>query len=551
MMTTIASQFGSIRVRPGQSHDASSAESKGILTSDALEFIAKLSGEFDQRRVQLLGERERRQRKLDRSPELDFLKSTEEIRSSEWRVAPAPKDLLDRRVEITGPSGDSKMMINAFNSGASTYMADFEDAQSPTWEATMDGQINLRDAIRREISFESTEGKRYSLNEGRIATLIVRPRGWHLDEKHIEISGTPISASLFDFGLFLYTNADQLRANGSGPYFYLPKIESHLEARLWNEVLDFAEQELGLARGIIRATVLIETITAAFEMDEILYELRKHSTGLNCGRWDYIFSFIKKFRNHPEFLTPDRAEVTMDRGFLRSYVDLLVRTCHRRGAHAIGGMSAYIPVKGDEQKNRAAFRKVKEDKLREVRAGHDGTWVAHPGLVHVAKEVFDEHMKGLNQISNVRNGIQEITASDLLAVPTGNITEEGLTTNIGVAIRYIASWLGGRGAVPINNMMEDTATAEICRAQVWQWLRHGARMRDGRAVDLGLVRHVAMQELSELYKTLGPELFGFGNFELAATLFDRLVSAHFFSEFLTTPAYIHLLSIEKMNNFRG
>jgi malate synthase len=518
-------------------------EESEILTSDALEFVGKLNETFSSRRDSLLRERTKRQHQLDKVPRLDFLKETKDVRSSSWRVAPAPRDLQDRRVEITGPSGDTKMVINALNSGALTYMADFEDAQSPTWEQTIQGQINLRDAIQGTTEFRSTEGKSYRLSE-RTSVLIVRPRGWHLSEKHLEIDGRPVSASLFDFGLFLFHNADKLRAKGTGPYFYLPKLESHLEARLWNDVFEFSERELGIPAGSIRATVLIETITAAFEMDEILYELREHSAGLNCGRWDYIFSFIKKFRNHAEFVLPDRATVTMDKGFLKAYVDLLVKTCHRRGAHAIGGMSAYIPVKGDEAANKVAFEKVRDDKLREVRAGHDGTWVAHPGLVSIAKDVFDEFMPGPNQLENKRDDV-EPSAEALLSVPPGQITEAGLMTNISVGIQYLASWFSGRGAAPINNLMEDAATAEICRAQLWQWINHGSRMSDGRTVTLGHVRHIEKQELAKLKGSIGHDLFALGNYELAALQFDLLISTHRFPEFLTVPAYVHLLSLEK------
>jgi malate synthase len=516
-----------------------------VLRSDALEFVGKMERRFSERRDNLLRQRTRIQSRLDKSPKLHFLEETRSIRESQWTVAPAPRDLQDRRVEITGPSGDVKMVINALNSGASTYMADFEDAQSPTWETTIQGQLNLMQAIDGTINFTSPDGKRYSLNE-KTATLIVRPRGWHLDERHVELDRKSVSASLFDFGLYLFLNADRLRKKGTGPYFYLPKLESHQEAGLWNDVFTYSEMELGLPRGTIRATVLIETITAAFEMEEILYELREHSTGLNCGRWDYIFSFIKKFRNHAEFVLPDRSTVTMDKGFLKAYVDLLIKTCHKRGAHAIGGMSAFIPVKNDEEANRIAFQKVREDKLREVKAGHDGTWVAHPGLVAIAKQVFDEHMKGPNQLRNLREDVQP-DPNSLLAVPQGKITENGLHTNVSVAIQYIASWLSGRGAAPINNLMEDAATAEICRAQIWQWIRHRAKMEDGRHVTLEHMRHIETQELAKIKQNLGHDLFAIGNYELAAIMFDLLISSHDFEEFLTVPGYVHLLSIEGGN----
>src|SRR3989441_6511819 len=409
----------------------------------------------------------------------DFLSATRSVRDSEWRVAPAPKDLQDRRVEITGPT-DRKMLINALNSGARVFMADFEDANAPTWSNLVEGQVNLIDAIERRIGFTSPEGKEYRLND-RVATLVVRPRGWHLDERHVEVGGTPVSGSLLDFGLYFFHNAERLLTKGSGPYFYLPKLESHLEARLWNDVFNFAQDELGLPRGTIRATVLIETILAAFEMDEILYELKDHSAGLNCGRWDYIFSFIKKFRNRPDFVLPNRAQVTMDRPFLNSYVQLLIKTCHRRGIHAMGGMAAQIPIKNDPAANEKALDKVRQDKLREVKAGHDGTWVAHPGLVPIAKAIFDEYMKTPNQIHVKREEVS-VSAKDLLAVPTGEITEAGLRLNINVGLQYLEAWLRGNGCVPIYNLMEDAATAEISRAQVWQWVRHKARLADGRVI---------------------------------------------------------------------
>src|SRR5438093_2304204 len=416
------------------------------------------------------------------------------------------------------------MMINAFNSGANVFMADFEDSNAPTWENNVRGQQNLRDAVAGTISYVSPEGKRYAL-EARTATLMVRPRGWHLDEKHVTVDGRPISASLFDFGLFFFHNAAALIAKGTGPYFYLPKLESHLEARLWNDVFNLAQDELGISRGTIRATVLIETILAAFEMDEILYELKDHSAGLNCGRWDYIFSFIKKFRHRRDFVLPDRARVTMDRHFLKSYVDLLIQTCHRRGAHAMGGMAAQIPVKHDPAANEAALEKVRQDKLREVRAGHDGTWVAHPGLVPVAAQVFDASMPGPNQLHVMRDDVR-VTASDLLAVPDGAITAAGLRTNVDVGIQYRDSWLRGLGSVPIYNLMEDAATAEISRSQVWQWMHHGARLADGRVVTERLVEQV----IHELVPTES----------LAARLFQQLMTGSDFPEFLTVVAYEHL-----------
>ncbi|MGI0085310.1 MAG: malate synthase A, partial [Nitrososphaerales archaeon] len=441
------------------------------------------------------------------------------------------------------PSGDMKMVINAFNSGAQTYMSDFEDSQSPTWRETIQGQINLKDAIEGMISYTSPEGKEYRLNQ-RIATLIVRPRGWHLPERHVIVDGKPVPASIFDFALFLFHNSRKLIEKGSGPYFYLPKMESYLEARLWNEVFLASEQELQLPRGVIKGTVLIETILGAFEMDEILYELRDHSSGLNCGRWDYIFSFIKKFSAKSDFVLPDRSQVTMDKAFLSAYVSLLITTCHRRGAHAIGGMSAFIPVKNDEKANLLAFEKVRQDKEREVRAGHDGTWVAHPGLVSIAKQVFDGEMNGPNQIHRLRENAN-ITQTELLAVPGGEITEGGIRTNISVGIQYLEAWLRGKGSVPINNLMEDAATAEICRAQLWQWIKHSARISDGSVVTEFMVRSLMRQELEKLVEHLGEEHFHAGQYLLASELFGRMIVAKEFPEFLTLVAYEHLLELER------
>ncbi len=508
-----------------------------ILTPEALGFVAALAREFDNRRQSLLAKRRERQRELDAGKLPDFLPETASIRESEWTVAPIPADLQDRRVEITGPV-DRKMVINALNSGASVFMADFEDANSPTWLNNIEGQLNVRDAITRTIAYQSPEGKQYRLNE-RTATLMVRPRGWHLPEKHVLVDGKPISGSLFDFGLYFFHNARNLLERGTGPYFYLPKLESHLEARLWNDVFLFAQDSLGIPRGSIRATVLIETILAAFEMDEILYELREHSAGLNCGRWDYIFSFIKKFRNRPEFVLPNRAQVTMDRHFLNSYVQLLIRTCHRRGIHAMGGMAAQIPIKNDAAANDKALEKVRQDKLREVTAGHDGTWVAHPGLVPVAKAIFDEHMNTANQIHRKREDVH-VTAQDLLAVPEGEITEEGLRLNVDVGIQYLESWLGASGCVPIYNLMEDAATAEISRAQVWQWVRHGARLQDGRTVTADLVRQTIAEQLANFRSRLGVERFERGHFQMAGRLFEQMMTSPDFAEFLTLVAYDHI-----------
>jgi len=499
-----------------------------ILTPEAITFLTRLAREFEPRRQELLSRRHIRQQQIDAGEMSDFLPETASIREKEWTVAPIPQDLLDRRVEITGPV-DRKMIINALNSGANVFMADFEDSNSPTWQNNLEGQLNLRDAVEGTISYVSPEGKRYELNS-RVGTLMVRPRGWHLDERYFTVDGRPISGSLFDFGLYFFHNAKQLIGKGTGPYFYLPKMESHLEARLWNDVFCYAQDELGIPRGTIRATVLIETILAAFEMDEILYELREHSAGLNCGRWDYIFSFIKKFRNRADFVLPDRSVVTMDKHFLKSYVDLLIQTCHRRGIHAMGGMAAQIPIKNDPEANEKAIDKVRQDKLREVHAGHDGTWVAHPSLVPIAKEIFDANMKEANQIGRRRDDVH-VTAKDLLAVTKGEITEEGLRWNIDVGLQYLESWLRGSGCVPIYNLMEDAATAEICRAQVWQWVRHGAKLSDGRPVTREMARTVIAEQKNKLKGSRMPE---------AAEIFERMMTSPDFAEFLTLLAYDYL-----------
>lgn len=498
-----------------------------ILTPEALHFVASLATKFEARRQVLLTRRQERQGEIDAGHFPDFLTETTDVRMSEWTVAPIPRDLTDRRVEITGPV-DRKMVINALNSGANVFMADFEDANSPTWSNNVEGQINLRDANRRTIAFTSPEGKKYQLND-KIATLLVRPRGWHLNEKHVLREGKPVSGSLFDFGLYFFHNAKQLMANGSGPYFYLPKLESHVEARLWNDIFNFAQDSLGIPRGTIRATVLIETILASFEMDEILYELKDHSAGLNCGRWDYIFSFIKKFRHFPTFVLPNRAEVTMERHFLKSYVELLIQTCHRRGIHAMGGMAAQVPIKNDPVANEQALEKVRQDKLREVRAGHDGTWVAHPGLVPMAKQIFDEGMPEPNQISKKREEVH-ITAKDLLAPTDGTITEAGLRWNIDVGLQYLEAWLRGVGCVPIYNLMEDAATAEICRAQVWQWVRFAAKLDDGRPVTAVMVNQVVDEQLAKRGKADA-------EFNKAAQIFRQMMTSADFQEFLTLPAY--------------
>ena len=505
-----------------------------ILTPEALDFLAALSTTFEEERQRLLAARVTRAEALRKGQLYDFLPETASVRQSEWRVAPIPADLQDRRTEITGPV-DRKMVINALNSGTQVYMADFEDSTAPTWRNVIEGQVNLRDAIRREISFASPEGKQYKLNE-KTATLFVRPRGWHLPEKHLLVQGKPISASLFDFGLYFFHNAATLKAKGTGPYFYLPKLESHKEARLWNSVFNFAQDKLGIPRSTIRATVLIETLPAAFEMDEILFELKDHSAGLNCGRWDYIFSFIKKFSYREDLALPDRSTITMDRHFLKSYVELLIETCHRRGIHAMGGMAAQIPIKGDPAANDAAMERVRQDKLREVRAGHDGTWVAHPGLVPVAKAVFDEYMPGPNQIERRNPGIH-VQASDLMAVPDGDITRKGLEMNIDIGLRYLAAWLDGLGCVPIYNLMEDAATAEISRAQLWQWAHHAGRMTDGTTLDVQTVQATIPIVLDRIKQELGAERFAASKFTAAGKLFDHMTAAKELPDFLTSVAY--------------
>lgn len=508
-----------------------------ILTLDALKFIAKLAQTFQLRRQELLAQRVVRQHRLDAGELPNFLPETAQIRAGDWQAAPLPAELADRRVEITGPV-DRKMVINALNSGAKVYMADFEDSHAPTWAATIQGQLNLRDAIDRTIVYISPEGKEYHLNE-KVAILMVRPRGWHLVEKHVLLNGQPISASLFDFGLYFFHNAHKLIAKGTAPYFYLPKLESHLEARLWNDVFVFAQETLGLAQGTIKATVLIETILAAFEMDEILYELRNHSAGLNCGRWDYIFSFIKKFHNHPQYVFPDRALVTMTTHFLQSYSLLLIKTCHRRGVHAMGGMAAQIPIKHDPVQNELAMAKVVADKRREVSAGHDGTWVAHPGLVATAQKEFDQLMSQPNQIDNLREDVT-VTAADLIAVPTGAITLAGLRTNINIGLLYLEAWLRGSGCVPLYNLMEDAATAEISRAQIWQWVKHSAQLEDGRPITVTLVQEMLATELAQIRANIGAESYSTGKYTLAGEILEKITLNEEFIEFLTLPAYQYL-----------
>jgi malate synthase len=503
-----------------------------------MNFVAKLAREFEGRREELLAKRVQRQQEIDAGKLPDFLPETEHIRNSDWTVAPLPDDLQDRRVEITGPV-DRKMVINALNSGAKVYMADFEDAHSPTWEGTIQGQINLRDAIAGTIDFTSPEGKRYRLNE-KTATLLARPRGWHLNEKHVLIDGKPVSGGIFDFALYFYHNVRPLLAKGTGPYFYLPKLENHLEARLWNDIFVMAQNELGIPQGTIKATVLIETILATFEMDEILYELREHSAGLNCGRWDYIFSTIKKFHEIPDFVLPDRAQVTMTTHFMRSYSLLLIKTCHRRNVHAMGGMAAQIPIKNDPVANEEALERVRADKRREATDGHDGTWVAHPGLVPIAMEEFDKVMKTPNQIYRKREDVH-VTAADLLAVPGGTITEAGLRNNISVSLQYLESWLRGTGCVPINNLMEDAATVEIARSQIWQWIHHPRGiLNDGRKVTIELFRELADDELAKLKAKLGEQRFAASKFGTAREILDSVITADDFVPFLTLPAYQYL-----------
>lgn len=506
-----------------------------ILTPEALEFVEQLERHFGPRRKELLEKRAERQLEIDKGVLPDFLPETKHIREGDWKVAPLPQDLQDRRVEITGPV-DRKMVINALNSGAKCFMADFEDANSPTWKNNIEGQINLRDAINKTISFENANGKKYSLKE-ETAVLIVRPRGLHLEEKNVTLNGQPISGGLLDFGLYFFHNAKNLLDSGSGPYFYLPKIENHHEARLWNDVFVYAQNHIGLPLGTIKATVLLETILAAFEMDEILYELKEHSAGLNCGRWDYIFSYLKKFRNHDSIILPDRSVVTMAVPFMTAYSLLAIKTCHKRNAPAIGGMAAQIPVKNDEQANEEAFAKVRADKEREAKNGHDGTWVAHPALVPVAKAVFDEFMPQSNQIDKKREDVN-VTATDLLEVPEGSITEQGVRTNINVGIQYIESWLNGRGAAPIYNLMEDAATAEISRAQVWQWIRHPKGvLDDGRKIDMEMYKTFKEEELERIKSELGEERYNNGRFTEAAELFDKLIVSDEYYDFLTLPAY--------------
>ena len=510
------------------------ADQAQILTPEALALVATLHRAFEPRRRELLELRVKRAAELDAGAVPDFLPETAHIRDDpSWRVAPAPADLQDRRAEITGPV-DRKMIINALNSGAKVFMSDFEDSNTPTWENTIQGQINLRDAVDGTITF-SGGGKEYRLGDT-LATLLVRPRGWHMTEKHVLVDGEPVSAGIFDLALYTFHNAKPALAKGSGPYFYLPKMESHLEARLWNDIFIVLQDEIGVPQGTIRATVLIETILAAFEMEEILYELRDHSAGLNCGRWDYIFSCIKKFRSRPDFVLADRALVTMTTHFMNSYSLLAIKTCHRRGAHAIGGMAAQIPIKNDPVANEEALAKVRADKEREARNGHDGTWVAHPGLVPIAVEAFDAVMPGPNQIDRKLDDVT-ITAQDLLTFePEGPITEGGLRVNISVGVQYLGAWLNGIGCVPINNLMEDAATAEISRSQVWQWIHSDKGvLDDGRKVDVALFRTLLAEELDKIHTAYPENLHSY--FDRASVLFDQISTSDDFVEFLTLPAY--------------
>jgi len=504
-----------------------------VLTPDAIDFVDQLVRRFGPRREQLLAARQEVQRRLRAGGRPDFLEATADVRSAEWSVAPSAPDLTDRRVEITGPV-ERKMMINALNSGARVFMADFEDALSPPWINVVSGQANCMDAVRRALEYQSPEGKRYVLGQ-QLATLVVRPRGWHLQEKHLLLDGRPVSASLVDFGLYFFHNARELLARGSGPYFYLPKLESHLEARLWNDVFNAAQDALALPRGTIRATVLIETILASFEMEEILYELRDHAAGLNAGRWDYLFSVIKNFRDRPEFVLPDRGQLTMAVPFMRAYTELLVSTCHRRGAHAIGGMAAFIPSRRDAEVNANAFARVREDKGREANDGYDGAWVAHPDLVPVVQEVFDKVLGNRpHQKDRLRDDVR-VTGKELLdaQVPGGRITDAGLQNDVSVALQYLEAWLRGSGAVAINNMMEDTATAEIARAQLWQWIRHGVRTEEGEPVTLDRVRSLLRTEVTRLEAAASDET----RLAEAADLLEALVAAKEFPEFLTLGAY--------------
>ncbi len=507
------------------------ARNEGILGLECMQFLSEMCTRFYGKRNDLLRARKLRQKDFDSGLLPGFRDDTSHIREEKWKIAEFPAYLKDRRVEITGPAGDAKMVINAFNSGAKVYMSDFEDAQSPTWNGLIMGQDNLYDAVRRDLRFKSNDGRIYEMDDN-VAALFVRPRGLHMEERHVSVGGKPVPASFFDFAVFLFNNGKELISRGYSPCFYIPKTESREEAKLWNDIFSFSESYLNLKSGSIKATFLVETILAAFEMDEILYETREHSAGLNCGRWDYIFSYIKKFRNHPDLILPDRSEVTMDKGFLLAYSKLLIDTCHKRGAHAMGGMSAYIPVKSDPAANDRALQKVREDKIREVLLGHDGTWVAHPSLVPVAMEVFNHYMKEENQLGKAPSP-EKISREDLLKPVKGKITEAGIQSNVRVGLKYIDSWLSGRGAAPIYNLMEDAATAEICRSQLWQWIKNRAIMEDGRIVTPELVRSVLDAEKEGLGMSVRSSM--------ALEIFNNLVFSEDFEEFLTTEAYLALL----------
>lgn len=508
-----------------------------IITVEALQFLKNLHIKFNAERKLLLDRRTKRQAQFDQGTLPEFLPETSAVRMAQWKVNNVLEDLQDRRVEITGPV-DRKMIINALNSGASAFMADCEDSNSPTWTNCIEGQINLRDAVSGDISFiHPSTGKEYTLT-GKGTTLLVRPRGWHLTEKNILVDGEPMSASLVDFGLYFFHNAERLIENGSGPYFYLPKLESHLEAGLWNDIFLYAQEFIGLPSGTIKATVLIETITAAFELHEILFELKEHSAGLNCGRWDYIFSFIKKLHAHG-YVLPDRSEVTMTTPFMKAYSDLVIQVCHQRGAHAMGGMAAQIPIKNDVDANNIAMDKVKKDKLREVLAGHDGTWVAHPGLIPIVKEIFDEHMPKKNQLDKPDDN-HKITAEDLLAVPSGAVTENGVRTNINVGILYLERWLSGDGAAALYHLMEDAATAEISRTQLWQWIKSKTPMENGEVLTVELYEAFKKEELVKIKEYVGTSYFEHGRFWEAETLFDGLIKSEELAEFLTLEAYKQL-----------
>lgn len=504
-----------------------------VFTNNLIYFLVELHQNFNAKRLELLEERKKAQQEFDRGILPKFLSETEEIRNGNWICAPLPEDLLDRRVEITGPV-DRKMIINALNSGASTFMADFEDSNSPTWKNCMEGQINLSDAINRKIDFTNEQGKSYQLNE-KTAVLLVRPRGLHLNEKHVEINDEQTSASLIDFGIYFFRNIKRLRENGNGAYFYLPKLEHYKEARWWNDVFVFSQNYLGIPQGSIKATVLVETITASFQIDEILFELKEHSSGLNCGRWDYIFSFIKKFRNLPDFIVSDRDQVTMTSPFMSAYSKRVIEICHKRNVHAIGGMAAQIPINNNYEANSVAFGKVRADKEREVKNGHDGTWVAHPALVSVAKDIFDQFMPSQNQIDKKFD--YKITENNLLEIPKGEITEKGVRKNINVGILYIESWLMGVGAAAIYNLMEDAATAEISRTQIWQWLKNEAVLNDDRTLTRGMILQWEFEELERIEKYVGEERFKNGKFNLAKELFNELIFCENFEEFLTLKAY--------------